>query len=134
MKLVIGGYAQGRLAYVLQRYEKQTEDVFDLADHSIFDWNKQTILYHIEELVTQAEKESQSVFDWLEKYLPLWNDCILITQEVGCGLVPITPEERRWRETVGRMNMWLVSKSETVERIFCGLSMELFPSSGGVVS
>lgn len=133
MKLVIGGYAQGRLAYVLQQYEKQTEDVFDLAEHSIFEWNRQTILYHMEELATQAEKESQSVFDWLERYLPLWNDCILITQEVGCGLVPITPEERQWRETVGRMNIWLAAQAETVERIFCGLSMHLFPLSGGIV-
>lgn len=133
MKLVIGGYAQGRLAYVLRQYEKNTEDVFDFAEHSIFEWNNQPILYHMEELVTQAKQENQSVFEWLIKYLPLWKNCILITQEVGCGLVPIEAEERQWRETVGRMNIWLAEQAETVERVFCGLSMQISPSSGDIV-
>ena len=133
MKLVIGGYAQGRLAYVLRQYEKNTEDVFDFAEHSIFEWNNQPILYHMEELVKQAKQENQSVFEWLIKYLPLWKNCILITQEVGCGLVPIEAEERQWRETVGRMNIWLAEQAETVERGFCGLSMQISPSSGDIV-
>ena len=37
----------------------------------------------------------------------------------------ISAEDRKWRETVGRMNTQLAAQAETVERIFCGLSMQL---------
>ena len=61
----------------------------------------------------------------VEKLLPLWEDAIVITQEVGCGLVPIAPEDRIWREAVGRVNCRLAEYAETVERVCCGLGMTL---------
>ena len=115
MHLIFGGYAQGRLSYALKTYHKNTADVFDCAAQPLSEWNGQTILYHLEALVSQSLQETVSN----------WQDCILITQEVGCGLVPISAEDRQWREAVGRMNAQLAAQAETVERIFCGLSMQL---------
>ena len=39
--------------------------------------------------------------------------------------MPIDPEQRAWREAVGRMNAMLAARAERVTRIFCGLPMEL---------
>ena len=46
-------------------------------------------------------------------------------ERVGCGVVPLDPAERAWREEVGRLCCALAQKAERVERIFCGLSMVL---------
>ena len=37
MKLVIGGYAQGKLSYVLEKYGLQKDEVWDgiLPDHTV---------------------------------------------------------------------------------------------------
>ncbi|WP_419571008.1 bifunctional adenosylcobinamide kinase/adenosylcobinamide-phosphate guanylyltransferase, partial [Ruminococcus sp.] len=58
---------------------------------------------------------------WLEK----WKNAVVISQEVGCGLVPVEPEQRRFREAVGRLNCLLAESAETVERVCCGLGMRL---------
>ena len=124
MHLIFGGYAQGRLSYALKTYQN-TADVFDCATQPLSEWNGQTILYHLEALVSQALQQNKAPLTLLQETVPNWQDCILITQEVGCGLVPISAEDRKWREAVGRMNAQLAAQAETVERIFCGLSMQL---------
>ena len=53
------------------------------------------------------------------------SDKILICEDISCGVVPIDPEQRAWREAVGRMNAMLAARAERVTRIFCGLPMEL---------
>jgi len=125
MHLIFGGYAQGRLSYALKTYHKNRADVFDCAAQPLSDWNGQTVLYHLESLVSQALQQNKAPLTLLQEAIPNWLDCILITQEVGCGLVPISAEDRQWREAVGRMNAQLAAQAETVERIFCGLSMQL---------
>lgn len=99
--------------------------MFDCATQPLSEWNGQTILYHLEALVSQALQQNKAPLTLLQEAIPNWQDCILITQEVGCGLVPISAEDRQWREAVGRMNAQLAAQAETVERIFCGLSMQL---------
>lgn len=125
MHLIFGGYAQGRLSYALKTYHKNETDVFDCATQPLSEWNGQTILYHLEALVSQALQQNKAPLTLLQETVLNWQDCILITQEVGCGLVPISAEDRKWREAVGRMNAQLAAQAETVERIFCGLSMQL---------
>lgn len=53
------------------------------------------------------------------------SDKILLCEDIACGVVPIDPEQRAWREAVGRMNAMLAARAERVTRIFCGLPMEL---------
>ncbi|MEG0441579.1 MAG: bifunctional adenosylcobinamide kinase/adenosylcobinamide-phosphate guanylyltransferase [Oscillospiraceae bacterium] len=48
---------------------------------------------------------------------------IILCDEVGCGVVPIAPEERAYRETVGRLCCRLAEQAVGVERVFCGLAM-----------
>ena len=111
MILIIGGAGQGKLDYVLQK----TGYTPDQVAH------------------TPEEARSKPVFDGLEQWphldegalLSVNPDIILICDEVGCGVVPVDPDQRAWREDVGRLCCRLAQRAERVERIFCGLPMTL---------
>ena len=50
---------------------------------------------------------------------------VLICDEVGSGVVPTDPEDRAWREAVGRICCELAPHAEAVYRVTCGLGMRL---------
>ena len=111
MILIIGGVGQGKLDYVLER----TGYGMDQVAH------------------TPEQARTRPVFDGLEQWPELDEqallaanpDVICICDEVGCGVVPVEPDQRTWREQVGRLCCRLARRAERVERIFCGLPMVL---------
>ena len=56
-----------------------------------------------------------------EKFLADDPDVIIISNEVGCGVVPVSAEEREYREAVGRIHCRLAEKADRVIRIICGI-------------
>ena len=48
-------------------------------------------------------------------------DIILVSQEVGYGVVPMDAFDRKYREAVGRVCTDLASKSKKVIRVVCGI-------------
>lgn len=125
MKLILGGYANGRTAYAMQNYQLTESDCFDAAAETLARWNGQRLILHAEQLVNpwleQGKEPCTEILPWLER----WQNAVLITQEVGCGLVPVTPQQRQLREAVGHFNRLLAECAETVERVCCGLGMQL---------
>ena len=125
MKLILGGYANGRTAYAMQNYQLTESDCFDAAAEPLALWNGQRLILHAEQLVNpwleQGKELCTEILPWLER----WQNAVLITQEVGCGLVPVTPQQRQLREAVGHFNRLLAECAETVERVCCGLGMQL---------
>lgn len=111
MTLIIGGVAQGKLNYVLEKTGYTASDVA----YNPQDAETLPIFYGLEQW---GELEEHSLI--------LKNPTLIfICKEVGCGVVPVHPEERIWREKVGRLCCRLAKKASTVERIFCGIPMIL---------
>lgn len=50
---------------------------------------------------------------------------IIVTNELGYGVVPIDPFDREYRETTGRICTCLAAKAEEVIRVVCGIGMIL---------
>ncbi len=50
---------------------------------------------------------------------------IIISDEVGNGIVPMEAEEREYRERLGRILCTLAEKAEKVERVICGIGQRL---------
>ncbi len=48
-------------------------------------------------------------------------DVILLVEEVGAGVVPISIEDRKYREGLGRTVILLASQAEAVYRVFAGI-------------
>ena len=99
MQLYIGGYAQGKLAYVQEKLKGQEVPVVN----DLHLWVKQLLQEGkpAEEIVLQYYKEHP--------------DCIFICDE----------QEREYRERVGRLLIRLAEEAETVERIICGMGQKI---------
>ena len=46
---------------------------------------------------------------------------IVIASEIGGGVVPVDPAERKAREAAGRLSCLLAQRADTVVRVYCGL-------------
>lgn len=125
MKLYIGGRAQGKLRYVLEKnglspadvLEGETED--EWSPESARVWNH----YHL--WFRRKLEQGENPEDLTGKLLSCREDLILISDEVGNGIVPIEPSEREYRERIGRMLCRLAQRAEEVERILCGIGQKI---------
>jgi adenosylcobinamide kinase/adenosylcobinamide-phosphate guanylyltransferase len=52
-------------------------------------------------------------------------DILIVTTELGCGIVPMEREDRLWREAVGRICTCLAQQSEEVVRVMCGIGTRI---------
>lgn len=118
MVLIVGGRKQGKLEYALKKYNLNADEAACELGSSKIVCGLQDI---IKTLVSDGEDAVLTILRHAEKY----PDTIYISDEVGCGVVPIDPFEREWREAVGRTCVALAERAEEVERIFCGLPMKL---------
>ena len=60
------------------------------------------------------------------------NDCIIVTNEVGMGLVPETPLGRLFRDLAGRANQVVADASDEVFLVVCGQPLQIKPPSQSV--
>lgn len=121
MILILGGYAQGRTAFAMKTFGLTNDDVFDAAKNAYAEWDGQRLILHAEELVTQWLAEGKDLQEAAKQAASRWQNVIVILQEVGCGLVPVSPEERRWREAVGRAGCVWAAQADAVYRVCCGI-------------
>ena len=108
MILVIGGYAQGKAAYAKAQYPDAERHMIRLNDRAR-QW-----------FVSGEEPAAR-----LEEILAADPDCILISEEIGNGIVPAEPEARAFREWMGRLQTEAASHADEVVRVICGLGQRL---------
>ena len=115
MILLIGGAGQGKLAYALEKTGFGPENVaYDPVSA-----RAKPIFAGLEAWVRSHPGEG------LGDLLEANPGVVILCDEVGCGVVPVDPAERAWREETGRLCCDLAQRAQRVERIFCGLSMVL---------
>ena len=124
MTLIFGGAYQGKLDYAQQNFgpglsvslcgENEAEPELDgviLAS------------YHL--LVLAQLRQGADPFAYLEGHWPDLREKIILCDDISCGVVPVDPEARRWREAVGRCMGLLAGQADSVIRVFCGIGMKL---------
>lgn len=126
MKLIIGGYAQGKLAYVLEKYRLQEDVVWDgiLPDHTV-SGQKTIVIDHLHQWVKNRILDDGCPEREIEAFLNDFEDCILISNEIGNGIVPLDAFEREYRERMGRILILLAKRAEEVERVICGIGQKI---------
>lgn len=118
MDIIIGGAYQGKLDYARRTYRLANEDVFVCTEDGKIDFSKRCIS-GLEEYILACVKSGR------EPETAFREDAIVICRDIFCGVVPVDPVMREWREATGRYLNVLSAKAKHVTRIFCGLPQKL---------
>lgn len=125
MKLIIGGYAQGKSKYGEARF----------PGHILYDEANFSLLYreapgtgirinHLHRIIREkleAGQTEEEILQEVEGIARNHPDCVFISDEIGSGIVPMDPLDRRWREVTGRILIQIAAESDEVIRLFCGI-------------
>ncbi len=74
------------------------------------------VLYDMQDLVDPEGDNSHLLPLLLKKE-------VVITNEVGSGVIPVSVSERKGREAAGRLAVLIAKEAESVVRMVCGIPM-----------
>ena len=118
MELIIGGAYQGKLAYARERFALEDGEIFECTDGGEPDRSARCVT-HLERYVLSALRAGRTPEP---DFRP---DAVLLCDDISCGVVPLDPLTRAWREETGRFLIELAGRARGVTRIFCGLPLTL---------
>lgn len=126
LKLVTGGYAQGKRDYVLAKYGLREDAVWDAA---LPEWaalsGETVVMDHFHTWFRNRMLKGGHPEEEITAFLEGCGNCIIISDQVGNGIVPTDSFEREYRERVGRILVRLAGKAEEVERVICGIGQRI---------
>ena len=108
MKLYIGGVSQGQEE--LARNENPENVIF--AD------------FH-EDIRKAVLTEKREAREFARQFCCENPDAVVVANEVGAGVVPMTKEDRMFREAVGRALCVIAQNSQQVTRCVCGIGVRI---------
>ncbi len=129
MELYIGGYAQGKLGYVMSQHNsaKVFDNIEDFMNAGAsLDGGR--ILNGLHLIIKRLLDGGCNAEELERKIMQLAEDApnaIIICNEIGCGIVPLDKADRLYRELTGRILVKLASKAEKVVRITCGIPQRI---------
>lgn len=104
---ITGGAGQGKSTYAKTHYK----DIELIADY--------------EEQVRRELEEGRDPLSEAEKLLEGADRLVITMSEVGAGLVPISAEERRFRDAAGVTGCYLAEQAAEVYRMAAGIETKL---------
>lgn len=125
MIFVTGGCFQGKQQWVLQNCQVQPFRVADGAVCSMEAIKSAGVLDHFHLLVRRWMQAGKIPADETEKILSDNSDIVIITDEIGSGIVPLDVKEREWREVHGRICCQLAGRADAVFRITAGIGQKI---------
>ena len=134
-ELVIGGMAQGKREYCLQKYP---EAIVLTNMEKAFDEGGKYLGHVVTEQTVIWDRYHETVKEWISKGLEpeeIWtrtffwmkahHKWVIISDEIGNGIVPMESGQRHWREETGRLLCRIAKEADCVERVCCGLPIKI---------
>ena len=123
MELIFGGAYQGKTQYAANKYDLKDEEIFTCEGAALS--KDARCIRHLERFARACTEAGLDVREEFARRSP--RACVLIADDISCGIVPLDRLERAWREASGRLLSSLAAQADTVTRIFCGLPLEVKP-------
>ena len=116
MKLFIGGFGEDKLGYV-KRLQSADSSIVDFRIWNDFHLSVRDMLA----AGLSAEQITEKVLERFENE----EDTLIISDEIGNGIVPADSFEREYRELTGRLLCMAAERSDEVMRIICGIGQRI---------
>lgn len=124
MILIIGGAYQGKLEFARQL--KGTEvTVSDGRTISLDLLAASDMITHFHEVIRRLWLEKREISAVIEEVLAKNPDITIVMDEIGYGVVPMSAEDREYRELVGHTGQLLARQAEAVYRVVCGIGTRI---------
>lgn len=123
MHFIFGGRHMGMLEYALTLKENAAVCEASFGDSDVM--LNADIITNVHLLVLHILKSGNSPAAFFEKNMDALQDKIVIGEEIGCGIVPMEPFEREWRDETGRVYQLLAANAQEVTRVWAGLPQKL---------
>ena len=121
MILICAGVYQGKLHYALTRFKLSERDIYHCKCDDIAVPGNKKILYEIDKWILALVKKERDVAEAVRQCIAGNQDGIVICNDISCGVVPVDPVLRKWREAVGTSLVLLAQHADEVIRVFCGI-------------
>ena len=121
MEMIIGGACQGKKALASKKYP----DIIWVNGREA-DWDSIRTaqgIFGFHEFIRREMQADKDVSELAECLIDCNPDVILVSDEVGYGVVPMDKFDRAYREAVGRICTKLAAHSREVTRVVCGIGM-----------
>lgn len=119
MEMIIGGAFQGKETYArAQHPEIHWKNGKELKKEELLEAEG---VLDFQEYIRSMLEEGQEVSGLAKELAEKNPDIVLVSQEVGYGVVPTAAFDRQYRETVGRVCTELAAYSQKVTRVVCGI-------------
>ena len=119
MILIFGGAYNGKLEFIKEKFEVSDDEIFYCTDSKI-DYSKKVISGFYKFTYSNVLNEINSL-QYIKENMNLFQDKIIVCDEISSGIVPLKKEDRKWREETGRCLQFLSKESSSVYRVFCGI-------------
>ncbi len=123
MKMVIGGAFQGKTHYAARAFSLAEDDFIDGAKCSTKDLYRCRAVKHFHEYIRRMVSDGIDLSDFAAELIEKNPDIVIVTNELGYGVVPMDAMDRKVRETDGRICEALAAFSNEVHRVSCGLGI-----------
>ena len=128
MRMIIGGAFQGKMGYAQKEYPGiRWVDGAACSEEELLQCEG---VYHFHLYIRKSMEKYEEMRLFADRIIRENPQIVIITDEIGYGLVPIDAFERRYREETGRICTRLAAFSERVDRVVCGIGL---PIKGGDV-
>lgn len=119
MILMIGGQASGKKTVAQKRFglEAQIVSPEEALNTPCID--------RFHDIIRQVLLRQEDIDAYVEKLMRQNPEAVILCDEVGMGIVPLSREERAWREAVGRACCQIAAHASQVVRVVCGLEQQL---------
>lgn len=107
MKLYVGGMCQGQ-EELAQQENPNAEWYVD---------------FH--ETIRKAVLKEEDPREFARRFCEEHSNAVVIANEVGAGVVPMSAEDRLFREAVGRVLCIIAQEAESVTRCVCGIGVRI---------